>query len=183
MGVKKDDIVDQEDTSSNEVTLRKQVETSAIKGVNPPLTLKETLDTFINEPGSGTLLLLGEAGLGKTLSSYQWADQLLSQFWEWLNQTSGIHQSLSSLPYLPLFIRPWLPRWSYQCLKGAVTKVLEKYGLDKTSTKVPLLIIIDGYDECQVDDVPQNLVQQLGLPQRSCDQTAGDVPPEYSIDP
>ena len=38
---------------------------------NPPLSLEKTLIEFLNTPTSGTLLLLGDAGLGKTLTTYR----------------------------------------------------------------------------------------------------------------
>ena len=47
---------------------------------NPPLMLQETLGTFMNQPGSGTLLLLGEADLCKMLTTYFQAQNASGHF-------------------------------------------------------------------------------------------------------
>ena len=123
---------------------------------NPPLTLAETFKEFIEKPNANTLLLLGEAGLGKTLTTYQWGDQLLEQWWAHINTGS-----LASA-YFPLFIRPELPTWSHAGIKGAFQKVVSKYNLPKG---IQPLVFIDGYDELQLDAEPTNLVEHLGLPE------------------
>ncbi len=130
---------------------------------NPPLVLQQTLDGFLADPQSSTLLLLGESGLGKTLSVYQWADSLLATWWDAFKN----HQMAATYP-CPIFIRPHLSQWSYSALTGALETALQKHSLD---TSLPefrqarWLFILDGYDECQADVVPQNLPDQLGLHQ------------------
>ena len=124
---------------------------------NPPLLLEKTLKEFLNTPGSGTLLLLGEAGLGKTLTTYRLADQLIGQWRNYLQNP----QTYPKPSYFPLFLRPVLNDWTHKALKDGLTTLQKTYGLVNTS--VPLLIIVDGYDECQVDILPQNLCDQLGI--------------------
>ena len=104
------------------------------------------------------MLLLGDSGLGKTLSVCLFADQLLGE-WHQHRQTPNKHPAP---PYLPLLLRPILKSWSHSALQQAFTKVIDYYGLKNTT--IPLLLIIDGYDECQLDIAPQNLVAQLGIP-------------------
>ena len=121
---------------------------------NPPLTLAETFKEFIETPISHTLLLLGEAGLGKTLTIYQWGEQLLKQWWKHVNKGKP------APAYFPLFIRPDTPRWSHSGIKGAFHAVARKYNLPQG---VKPLVFIDGYDELQLDEKPTNLVEHLGL--------------------
>ena len=64
--------------------------------------------------------------------------------------------------HLPLLLRPVLKRWVHSELNQSFSKVIDYYGLQGIT--VPLLLIIDGYDECQQDIAPQNLAAQLGIP-------------------
>lgn len=131
--------------------------TSIIPG-NVPLDLNQTLQNFISHPGNGTLLLLGDSGLGKSLSVALLADKLVG---EWrLHRQSPKNQAAPS--YLPLLLRPVLKRWAHSELNQSFIKVIDYYGLQGVTT--PLLLIIDGYDECQQDIAPQNLAVQLGIP-------------------
>ena len=109
---------------------------------NTPLILAETFDKFIETPNANTLLLLGEAGLGKTLTTYQWGDKLLNQWWAHINTGS------LAPAYFPLFIRPELPTWSHTGIKDAFQEVVRKYNLPKG---IQPLVFIDGYDELQND--------------------------------
>ena len=104
------------------------------------------------------MLLLGDSGLGKTLSVSLFADQLLGE-WYLHRQRPDVHPAPA---YLPLLLRPVLKNWSHSALQQAFTKAIDYYGLKNTT--IPLLLIIDGYDECQADSVPQNLAAQLGIP-------------------
>ena len=136
-----------------------QAKTEAVKAkegvnANPPLTLAETFREFIETPNANTLLLLGEAGLGKTLTTYQWGDQLLDQWWAHMNTGTP------APAYFPLFIRPELPTWSHAGIKGAFQEVARKYNLPKG---IQPLVFIDGYDELQLDADPMNLVEHLEL--------------------
>ena len=122
---------------------------------NLPLTLAETFKEFIETPSANTLLLLGEAGLGKTLTTYQWGDQLLEQWWNHINIGAP------APAYFPIFIRLDVPTWSHVGIKGAFQEVASKYNLPK---EIQPLVFIDGYDELQSDAEPTNLVEHLGLP-------------------
>ena len=124
------------------------------KAGDHPLELQETFKQFIEGLGPATLLLLGEAGLGKTLTTYQWGDQLLEQWW------AHIHTGTPAPAYFPIFIRPELLRWSHTGIKGAFQEVARKYNLP---SGIQPLIFIDGYDELQLDEAPMALVEHLGL--------------------
>jgi len=123
-------------------------------GPNPPLQLEDTFRNFIKAPGCSTLLLLGEAGLGKTLTTYLWADKLMQQWWAYIKDLS-----IERPPYLPVFIRPTLSDWTRTALEGSFLKILKQYGLKD----IPVLVFIDGYDEIQMDGSPANLIKHLGL--------------------
>ena len=114
---------------------------------NAPLTLAETFEEFLEAPYSTTLVLLGEVGLGKTLTTYQWGDQLLAQWWAHMNTGSP------APTYFPIFIRPELPKWSHAHIKDAFQEVTRKYNLPKG---IQPLVFIDGYDELQRDEEPTN---------------------------
>jgi tetratricopeptide (TPR) repeat protein/serine/threonine protein kinase len=123
------------------------------EGPNPPLELEQIFWNFIKEPNCSTLLLLGEAGLGKTLTTYIWADKLMQQWWSYIKEPS-----IERPPYLPIFIRPTLSNWTHAALEGAFLSELKRYELQDT----PVLVFIDGYDEL-MDKLPVNLVEHLGL--------------------
>jgi len=96
-------------------------------------------------------------GPGKTLTTYMWADQLLGQWWTYIQDPS-----IERPPYFPLFIRPTLSNWTHSALEGAFLNALNQYGLQHTD--IPLLVIIDGYDELQMDvEDPANLPKYLGI--------------------
>jgi WD40 repeat protein/serine/threonine protein kinase len=123
---------------------------------NPPLALAEKFEDFLALPGANPLLLLGEAGLGKTLSTYLWADQLVAQWWAHLNKGE------KAPAYFPILIRPSTAQWTHEGIQGAFPRVAKEYGIP--ATIVPL-VFIDGYDELgggEKDKLP-NLVQHLGL--------------------
>ena len=128
---------------------------------NAPLELQTELQEFLDDPDAASLLLLGEAGLGKTLSTYLLADRLMRAWQTYLNDPHN-----KTVPdYLPIFIRPTLAHWSYQALEDGFSKALIFYGFTEAQiSKTGFLLIIDGYDECHQDDVPQNLAEQLGIP-------------------
>jgi len=137
-----------------------RIESSKAKGEvqrNPPLALKKTFKKFIESPGPSTLLLLGEAGLGKTLTTYLWAEGLLSQWWAHINKGAPAPE------YFPLFIRASVPKWSHESIEGAFLKVAKEYNLPNN---IPLLVFIDGYDELglegKAEELP-NLVNHLGI--------------------
>ena len=141
------------------IEARKEAEAEKAKEeviANSPLALTETFKEFIETPNASTLLILGEAGLGKTLTTYQWGDQLLEQWW------AHINTGTPAPAYFPIFIRPELPTWSHAGIKGAFQEVAKKYNLPKG---IQPLVFIDGYDELQNDEEPTNLVEHLGLPE------------------
>ena len=140
----------EEATKAKEEAAREKGERSP----NPPLTLAETFKEFIETPKSNTLLLLGEAGLGKTLTTYQWGDQLLNQWW------AHINTGTPAPAYFPIFIRSELPTWSHAHIKDAFQEVARKYNLPPG---IQPLVFIDGYDELQLDEAPTALVEHLGL--------------------
>ena len=144
-------------STTTPTSLSKTGDSTTITGGNPPLDLHQTLQDFIIRPGNRTLLLLGDSGLGKTLSVCLFADQLLGA-WHRHRQTPT-HPAPA---YLPLLLRPALKNWSHSGLQQAFAKAIDYYGLKNTT--IPLLVIIDGYDECQLDIAPQNLVTALGIP-------------------
>jgi len=131
---------------------------------NPLLDFDKVLKDFLAEEESGTLLLLGESGLGKTFSVYQFVDNLLSQWWKYIKEPTTLPS------YYPLFIRTKLDRWSYSELTGAIDKIFHEMSkkheepLESIRNK-RWLVIVDGYDECQIDITPQNLPEQMGLNQ------------------
>jgi WD40 repeat protein/serine/threonine protein kinase len=125
---------------------------------NPPLKLKETFNEFIKNPGSSTLLLLGEAGLGKTLTTYLWADELLSKWW------GHINKGTPAPAYFPIFIRPSIAQWTHEGIQEAFPKVAGEYGVPVRH--ISPLVFVDGYDELgggEKAKVLPNLVHHLGL--------------------
>jgi serine/threonine protein kinase len=132
---------------------RREVTKDPKEGPNPPLKLKDIFSEFVKARERSTLLLLGEAGLGKTLTTYRWADQLLSEWRAHINKGAGAPE------YFPLFIRPTVPSWTHTAIKKAYLNVLATYGLQD----IPILVFIDGYDELQMDEEPINLVDHVGL--------------------
>jgi tetratricopeptide (TPR) repeat protein/tRNA A-37 threonylcarbamoyl transferase component Bud32 len=124
-----------------------------------PRALQDVLDGFLDEPGAGALLLLGEGGLGKSLSTHVLADRLQQQWWQ--HFADPAHHARPR--YLPLFIRSHVPGWTYAELKNACADILSRHGLQ--SGQATPLVFIDGYDECRFEEeAPGNLARHLGLP-------------------
>jgi len=97
---------------------------------------------------------LGEEGLGKSLSIFKLSDFLIKNFWIYISKNEDEYPD-----YLPLFIRPILTEWTYSLLNGPLFIAIKKFSLHK----IPLIILIDGYDELKIDVEPINLVNHLGL--------------------
>jgi len=110
-------------------------------------------------------MLLGDSGLGKTLSVYMWADQLMNRAWKYLEDKDNLHPKTPC--YLPLFIRPTCKEWTQRELRDGLEKTLQYYGLPKKFDSQPILLIIDGYDECRSEDDKMNIVKLLGIPANS----------------
>jgi len=108
-------------------------------GSNPPLSLEEVFQDFIQDPDPGTLLLLGEAGQGKTLTAYRWADALIQEWWAFINDPAKKNKPV----YFPLFIHPNVSNWSHKALTGAFLDIVQQNQLEV----IPLLVFVDGYDE------------------------------------
>lgn len=127
---------------------------------SPLLQLNDTFEEFLTNPASLTLLLLGEAGLGKTLSTYQLAGRLMAEWWQYLSNPTE-----NETPYLPVLVRPSLTTWSYEDLNNALLKALSSkpYKAISNNANAKLLVIVDGYDECKTTGSYQNLAEQLGI--------------------
>ena len=123
-------------------------------------------EKFLMEEQQSVLILLGEAGLGKTLSTYKFADQLLKEWWKYLD-----FKSTDSTERAPSHF-PILIRWCDTELENAIAKALECYAstgyLEVFKTYLinatDPLIIIDGYDECKhnTQQLLINCLQWLG---------------------
>ena len=136
-------------------------EQSATRGAmaNAPLELQGELDAFTADPASGTLLLLGESGLGKSLGTYVMADRIQQQWWRHFADPDRHPKP----PYMPVFIRAHAAGWSYPALKYAYADIARRYGFEPG--QVAPLVFVDGYDECRMEEgQPGNLVDHLGLP-------------------
>jgi len=125
-------------------------------GPNPPLKLEDAFLKFIQASDCSTLLLMGEGGLGKTLTTYLWADQLIQQWWAYIKDPS-----IEKPSYFPIFIRPTVSGWAHTDLQGSFLNILKQYGLKD----IPMLVFVDSYDELQLEEkqAPGNLVKHLGL--------------------
>ena len=126
---------------------------------NPPRMLQQVLEDFVASPEAGALLLSGEAGLGKSLSTHVLADRLLQQWWQHFADPANRARP----QVMPVFIRTHLASWTHGALQGACANVLARHRL-QPGQAAPL-VFVDGYDECRIDDqAPANLAQHLGLP-------------------
>ena len=126
---------------------------------NPPRMLQQVLEDFVALPDAGALLLSGEAGLGKSLSTHVLADRLLQQWWRHFADPANRARP----QVMPVFIRTHLASWTHGALQGACANVLARHRL-QPGQATPL-VFVDGYDECRIDDqAPANLGQHLGLP-------------------
>jgi len=127
-----------------------------------PITV---IDQFLNRDES-LLLLLGEPGTGKTLSTLQVTWRLTQQF-----QFSVSDQRISQ-HWLPIYIE--LNQFSVRDLNGLIEHQLQKYGLNDAAirklkqasphqTEEPkVLLILDGYDELRQED-NSNRYEHTGL--------------------
>ena len=126
---------------------------------NAPQALQQVLDDFLAAPGGGALLLSGEGGLGKTLSTYMLADRIQQQWWRHFADPDTHPRPRT----IPIFIRSHSASWTYADLKSACADILGRHGLQPGQATA--LVFVDGYDECRFDDAaPGNLAQHLGLP-------------------
>ena len=123
------------------------------------LTWTKVIKRFLKTTKNSTLLLLGDSGLGKTLSIYQLADELLAQWWQYFQLKQ---EELT--PYYPILVRSKVSNWLQNGLDHVIEKVFQHYDLEKQSIQnIRWLIIIDGYDECQITSKSINLPNLIGL--------------------
>lgn len=127
---------------------------------NPPQPLQAMLDEFMAQADSGALLLLGEGGMGKSISLAVMADRMLQQWWRHLADPANTPRPR----HLPIFIRDHLHEWSEAALGLAYVALAARCGL--RAGAVQPVVFVDGYDECRLQpDQPQNLGKRLGLPE------------------
>jgi len=126
-----------------------------------PQLLETIWQTFLKEDQNQVLILYGDGGLGKSLSTNQLADRLLDTCWEGLQQPEA---GARPPRWLPIFIRPGLATWSHAALTDGIATCLKTYRLDAAALRNEhILFFLDGYDELQADIEPRNLPTQLGL--------------------
>ncbi len=126
---------------------------------NAPHQLQQVFDDFLASAKGGTLLLLGEGGLGKSLSMCMLADRIQRQWWQHFADPA----SNPKPRYLPVFIRHHAASWTHAGLKNACADALQRHGL-QPGQATPL-VFVDGYDECAIEEEnPGNLASHLGLP-------------------
>jgi hypothetical protein len=87
---------------------------------NAPHQLQQVFDDFLAGAKGGTLLLLGEGGLGKSLSMCMLADRIQQQWWQHFADPAK-HQKPC---YLPVFIRNHVASWTHAALKNACADAL-----------------------------------------------------------
>ncbi len=105
-------------------------------GAPRPVTavLKEFLAPTSQER---VLLLLGDGGLGKTLTLQHLV-------------------SAPPQPWLAVQLRHALPQWSHATLRGAVSHALQFYGGSASGHTAPIVLLIDAYDELSHDIAPED---------------------------
>ena len=91
--------------------------------------LEECVSRFLNDANQSCLLLLADAGTGKSLGLHQLTEQLLSQSSTISSLQHNIKNNLKD-DWLPVFIRPALQqKWSYSSLTNAIQSCLSFYQL------------------------------------------------------
>ena len=126
---------------------------------NAPQPLQQVFEDFLASANAGTLLLLGEGGLGKSLSMCMLADRIQQQWWQHFAEPA----SHPKPRYLPVFLRNHVASWTHAALKNACADALQRHGL-QPGQATPL-VFIDGYDEVGIDEEnPGNLARHVGLP-------------------
>lgn len=113
----------------------------------------DSINTFLQSKDY-VLVLLGDSGVGKTLTTYQLAENLLAKWREFFQKIHSHSSDLKKIQlptyYFPVLLRPSLKEWNHDEIKGGFLKSLRFYGLEKMIDKIKFLIIVDGYDECTV---------------------------------
>jgi WD40 repeat protein/serine/threonine protein kinase len=127
---------------------------------------KKNFDKTPEKLSTDSLLIRGDGGIGKTLTTRYVVTRLIMTMREYLQQPIP-----NVLPWIPILVRPGLSEWSHAELQNGFTKALKSsiYGFDDQTIKNlknhPVLVIIDAYDELTLNQSPQNLYQQLELDQ------------------
>jgi len=110
---------------------RNEGQTNETNAGNPPLKLNDAINGYLNNAYAPSLLLVGEAGVGKTLSVYLLADKLISQWRAYLKPLTegekGEVKENSKPPYFPIFIRPAVKSWTHSSLLQSILWSLQRY--------------------------------------------------------
>jgi serine/threonine protein kinase/Tfp pilus assembly protein PilF len=126
---------------------------------NPARYLEDVFEDFLAQNDPGALLLLGEAGLGKTLGTHLLAEHILKAWWRYLS-TPG---SANRPRYLPILLRDRVAAWEDTALQDACAGLLPATNAQEVGPQ--LLVIFDAYDECRFTQAQAlNLPEYLGLP-------------------
>jgi hypothetical protein len=156
--------------------------------------LEDSVSQFLKDPIQSCLLLLADAGTGKSLSLHQLAERLLQSSVSSFHDNQSDNKDDKSEEWLPVFIRPALQqKWNYSSLTDAIQACMSFYHLSiqqqqslkqqqqslqqqqqpslqhgvtsSTSKKKRLLFLLDGYDELNADETAKQLWTQMGLNQ------------------
>jgi hypothetical protein len=129
-----------------------------------PEPVTSAVERFLASP-ERVLVLLGDGGVGKSLTLQQLTAQLSAQ---------SAAQGGAVRRWLPLLLRSALPQWRHADLQGAVLRALQWYGCPAPSAGgeleggARLLIVCDGYDELAARDgsggPTEDLPRTLGMP-------------------
>lgn len=113
-------------------------------------TITEIFKDFLAEEYQQIMILLGNAGSGKTHSTYKLCDEMIDEWEQYLEKPLEVQKPA----YFPILLRQSCSQWSAKNLKGSLKKSLDHYGVDKNLLSIigtKPLFIIDGYDECIID--------------------------------
>ena len=103
---------------------------------NAPHQLQQVFDDFLASSIAGTLLLLGEGGLGKSLSMCMLADRTQQHWWQHFADPA----SQPKPRYLPVFIRSHVDSWTHATLENACADALQRHDL-QPGQATPLVFV------------------------------------------
>jgi serine/threonine protein kinase len=113
---------------------------------NPPFILQEQILSFLRGK-ENVLVLLGESGLGKSLTTFNLAE-ILSEQW----RSYFCDKKSNPKPdFFPVFLRPSVQKWKQSALTGGFESLKKFHGIEKLE-EFPLLVIVDAYDELAIDE-------------------------------
>lgn len=114
---------------------------------------------FLSDNNQSTLVILGNSGSGKTISVNFLAETLAGS---WKNYLSDSLRNLKP-GFFPILVRPALQKWNLSELQNSMKQILEKYELtEKTLKSVPIVLILDGIDECKMDGDLRSIFSCMG---------------------